>query len=102
VDQVKHIPTMKTEIYIPEIANHVPHLILAYDPGIVGITPKQVQEKLHNGRPQIELNPATGSSGRLGSHSNENTIVVGTWMLQPGEAEIVARSLRAVLEHPQA
>ena len=102
VEQVKHIPTMNTEIYIPEIANHVPHLILAYDPGVVGITPKQVQEKLRNGRPQIELNPATGTTGRFGTHSTDNSIVVGTWMLQPGEAEIVAQRLRAVLEHPQA
>ena len=32
---------MKPEIYIPEIANHVPHLILAYDPQTVGITPNR-------------------------------------------------------------
>jgi L-seryl-tRNA(Ser) seleniumtransferase len=95
--EVKSIPTMKTEIFVPEIANHVPHLMLAYDPQVVGITPKQVQERLRAQRPRIELNPATGSSGRFGSHSNENTIVVGTWMLQPGEAEIVGRQLRAVL-----
>lgn len=99
IQSVKDIPTMKTEIFVPEIANHVPHLILAYDPNVVGITPKQVQETLRNQRPQIELNPATGMTGRLGPHSNENTIVVGTWMLQPGEAEVVGRSLQAVLSH---
>jgi len=98
---VKDIPTLKTEIFVPEIANHVPHLILAYDPNVVGITPKQVQERLRSHRPQIELNPATGASGRLGTHSNENTIVVGTWMLQSGEAEIVGRSLRAALRSPK-
>jgi len=102
IQMVKDIPTMKTEIFIPEIANHVPHLILAYDPKVVGITPKQVQERLSNQRPQIELNPATGSAGRLGTHSNENTIVVGTWMLQPGEAEIVGRSLHTALANPVA
>ncbi len=97
IQMVKDIPTMKPTIFIPEIANHVPHLVLAYDPAVVGITPKQVQERLRALRPQIELNPATGSSGHFGAHSNENTIVVGTWMLQPGEAEIVGRQLRAVL-----
>ena len=97
IRMVKDVPTMKTEIFVPEIANHVPHLILAYDPAVVGITPKQVQERLHSGRPQIELNPATGTTGRLGTHSNENTIVVGTWMLQPGEDEIVGRHLHAAL-----
>jgi L-seryl-tRNA(Ser) seleniumtransferase len=36
---VKDIPTMKSGIFISEIANHLPHLILAYDPAIVGINP---------------------------------------------------------------
>ncbi len=100
---VKDIPTLKAEVFIPPIANHVPHLILAYDPQTVGITPKQVQERLRAQAPRIELNPATGAtSGRLGPHSNENTIVVGTWMMQPGEAEIVGRRLHEVLSHPNA
>jgi L-seryl-tRNA(Ser) seleniumtransferase len=99
---VKDIPTMKTSIYMPEVANHVPHLILAYDPAVVGITPQQVQEKLRAQRPSIELNPATGTSQRLGTHSDQNTIVVGTWMLQPGEAEIVGRQLRAALVNPKS
>jgi L-seryl-tRNA(Ser) seleniumtransferase len=102
VASVQDIPTLKFEIYTPEIANRVPHLMLSYDPAVVGIAPKQVMEKLRKQRPRIELNPATGTSGRFGTHSNENTIVIGTWMMQPGEAEIVARSLRAVLIHPAA
>jgi L-seryl-tRNA(Ser) seleniumtransferase len=97
IQMVKGVPTMKTEVFIPEVANRVPHLILAYDSAAVGITPKQVQEQLRSQRPQIELNPATGTSGRLGTHSNENTIVVGTWMLQHGEAELVGRSLHVAL-----
>jgi len=102
IQMVKDVPTMKTEIFMPEISNHVPHLILAYDPKIIGVTPKQVQERLRAQRPQIELNPATGSTGRLGTHSNENTIVVGTWMLQPGEAEVVGQRLHAALTNPKA
>ena len=98
---VKDVPTMKTEIFVPEIANHVPHLILAYDPQAVGITPKQVQERLRAQAPLIELNPATGTSERLGTHSNENSIVVGTWMMLPGEAEIVGRRLHEVLTHTE-
>jgi L-seryl-tRNA(Ser) seleniumtransferase len=99
---LRDIPTMQSEIYVPEIANHVPHLILAYDPAVVGIAPLEVQKRLQHGQPRIELNPATGTTGRLGTHSNENTIVVGTWMLQPGEAEIVSRRLREVLTLPRA
>jgi L-seryl-tRNA(Ser) seleniumtransferase len=102
IRRVKDIPTLKADNFMPEVANHVPHLILAYDSKVVGMTPKQVQERLPNQRPQIELNPATGSTGRLGPHSNENTIVVGTWMLEPGEAEIVGHHLHAVLANVKA
>jgi L-seryl-tRNA(Ser) seleniumtransferase len=101
IRMVKDVPTMKTSVHIPEVANHVPHLMLTYDPAVVGITPKQVGERLRQGRPSIELNPATGTSGRFGALTTENTIVVGTWMLQPGEAEIVGRQLQAVLMHPK-
>jgi L-seryl-tRNA(Ser) seleniumtransferase len=98
---VKDVPTMKASVNIPEVANHVPHLMLTFDPAVVGISPKQVQERLRQQQPSIELNPATGTSGRFGTLSTENTIVIGTWMLQPGEAEIVGRQLRAVLMNPK-
>src|SRR6202012_5382293 len=66
---VKDVPTMKASVNVPEVANHVPHLMLTYDPKVVGISPKQVQERLRQQRPSIELNPATGSSGRFGALS---------------------------------
>jgi L-seryl-tRNA(Ser) seleniumtransferase len=96
VNAVKDVPTMKTRVFMPPIANHVPHLLLTYEPSVVGIDPKQVQDTLRNQRPSIELNPATGTNSR-GIPADEKTIVLSTWMLQPGEAEIVGRSLRAVL-----
>jgi L-seryl-tRNA(Ser) seleniumtransferase len=102
VAHLNDVPTLKTEVYLPDVANHVPHLILRYDSRVVGITPVQVQARLHAGRPRIELNPATGFAGRLGTHSDENTVVVGTWMMLPGEAEIVGRRLREVLLNPNA
>jgi L-seryl-tRNA(Ser) seleniumtransferase len=98
---VKDVPSMKASVHIPEVANHVPHLMLTYDPAVVGISPKHVQDRLRQQQPSIELNPATGTNGRFGTLSTENTIVIGTWMLQPGEAEIVARQLRAVLMNPK-
>lgn len=97
VNAVKDVPTMKSRVFMPPIANHVPHLLLSYDPTVVGIEPKQVLERLRAQKPSIELNPATGTSSRVGIPSDENTIVIATWMMQPGEAEIVGRSLRATL-----
>ena len=40
VNAVKDVPTMKTRVFMPPIANHVPHLLLSYDPSVVGITPQ--------------------------------------------------------------
>jgi len=97
---VSSIPTVKTSINMPAVANHVPHLLIAYDPKVVGITPLDAMKKLSAGKPAIELNPATGMRGRLDG-ADENTIVVGVWMLQPGEAEIVAHRLHAVLTQPK-
>jgi len=95
---VKDVPTMKPSIFTPEVANHVPHLILTYDPAVVGVTPKQVQEHLRSLDVPIELNPSTGSTrAGNGMPAGPNSIVVGTWMLLPGEPEIVGRQIRSAL-----
>jgi L-seryl-tRNA(Ser) seleniumtransferase len=94
---VKDIPTMQSSIVVPKIANHIPHLLLKYDPSAVGVTVRQVQERLRAQKPPIELNPNTGNKPNQGIPSDANTLVVGVWMLQPGEAEIVARRLHEAL-----
>jgi L-seryl-tRNA(Ser) seleniumtransferase len=96
---VKDIPTMQSSIVVPRIANHVPHLLLKYDPSTVGVTVSQVQERLRSQKPPIELNPNTGNKPNQGIPSDENTLVVGVWMLLPGEAEVVARRLHAALTY---
>ena len=50
------VPTIEMHVLVPEVANHVPHLILRYDPAVIGMTPKQVAEMLRAGTPSIELN----------------------------------------------
>jgi len=95
---LKDIPTLKSEIFIPPIANSVPHLLIRYDQQRVKISPKEVAKQMHAGTPSIELNPATGSTeGSAGIPNDANKIVVGVWMLEPGEDVIVARRLREVL-----
>jgi L-seryl-tRNA(Ser) seleniumtransferase len=96
--QVKNVPTLRSEIVVPDVANHVPHLLLRYDQSRVKIAPVEVARQLREGNPSIELNPSTGHrEGSAGLHSDENTIVVGVWMLEPGEDAIVARRLHEVL-----
>ncbi len=96
-DHLKDIPTMRSKIVIPEVANHVPHLILNYDQNRIKISARDVAQQLRRGTPSIELNPATGSENSRGLTTEPNTIVVGVWMLQPGEDMIVAKRLHDIL-----
>jgi L-seryl-tRNA(Ser) seleniumtransferase len=93
------IPSVQTQIFIPEVANHVPHLLINFDQNRVKITGAEVMQKMRQGKPRIELNPSTGGApASAGLPGGPNTIVVGVWMLQPGEEVIVAKRLREVLQ----
>ena len=94
---VKGIPSVKTETVVPKIANHVPHLLIRFDPQVTGVTTNQVVEALRIGKPSIELNPNTGQKPNQGIPADPNTLVVGVWMLQPGEDAIVGQRIRTVL-----
>jgi len=94
---VKGIPSVRTETVVPKIANHVPHLLIRFDPAATGVTTGQVVDALRRGTPSIELNPNTGQKPNQGIPADANTLVVGVWMLQPGEDAIVGQRIRAVL-----
>jgi len=93
---LKGIPGVRHEIFVPPLANAVPHLLIHYDQ--TKIRPLEVAEQMRKSTPAIELNPSTGrKSGSAGLPNAEDAIVVGVWMLQPGEDVIVGRRLREVL-----
>ena len=82
------VKTVTSEVYVPPIANHVPHLRLKWDQSQVKVAPPDVAKQLREGEPSIEVNPGT----------DKDSLMIGVWMLQPGEAEIVAKRLSAVLK----
>jgi L-seryl-tRNA(Ser) seleniumtransferase len=96
-NHLKGVPGLKTEIAVPPEANRVPHLLIRCDRGKVKLSPIEVANQLRRGSPSIELNPSTGRPPSGGLPSDANTIVVGVWMLEPGEDMIVARRLKEVL-----
>jgi len=99
VKQLNSIPTLQTQIFVPEVANHVPHLLITYDQNRLKITGTEVMQKMREGKPRIELNPSTGGApASAGLPGGPNTIVVGVWMLQPGEETIVGKRLKEVLQ----
>ena len=74
------------DVFVPEVANHVPHLRVSWDAAAKGITPADAVKALRDGEPSI------------GTRAEGNALVIGVWMMQPGEDKIVARRLREVLE----
>jgi L-seryl-tRNA(Ser) seleniumtransferase len=100
---LKSIPSLESKVAIPTVAaNAVPHLLIRYDRQRVKIAPVDVAEELRRGTPSIELNPATGKRQSGGLPTDEDTVVVGVWMLEPGEDIVVARRLREVLTKASA
>jgi len=95
---LKDIPGLTHQVLVPPLANAVPHLVLRYDTARMGKSPLEVSRILRAGFPSIELNPSTGRKpASAGLPGGEDTIVVGVWMLQPGEDVIVGRRLRDAL-----
>jgi len=102
---VQNIPSVKTRIFVPPVANNVPHLLITYDMKRLKLSAKDVQAQLLQGTPSIALNPATGGDpGGLmkGLPAGPNVIVVGVWMMLPGQAAAVARRLHEVLSKASA
>jgi L-seryl-tRNA(Ser) seleniumtransferase len=83
------VPGVKAEIEVPEVANHVPHVRISWDAAAKGMTAADVVKALRDGEPSI------------GTRSEGSAVVVGVWMMRPGEDKIVARRLRQVLSGPR-
>jgi uncharacterized pyridoxal phosphate-dependent enzyme len=83
---VAPVAGVKAEIFVPEVANHVPHVRISWDAAAKGMTPNDAVNALRAGEPSI------------GTRSEGDALVIGVWMMQPGEDKIVARRLRQVLE----
>lgn len=84
----KQVKTVTSEVIVPPIANHVPHLVLRWDAASVKLTPTEAMKRLADGEPSIEACPLT----------DQERLVFGVWMMQPGDAEVVARRVREVLK----
>src|SRR5438067_3205456 len=77
---------VKADVFVPEVANHVPHVRISWDAAQHRLTAADVVGKLRAGEPSI------------GTRSEGDALIVGVWMMRPGEEKIVARRLRDVLQ----
>jgi L-seryl-tRNA(Ser) seleniumtransferase len=78
------IAGVTASITVPEVANHVPHVAIKLDPAVAGITGQEISKRMREGTPSIGVRPG-------------DELLIGVWMMQPGEDAIVARRLKDVL-----
>jgi uncharacterized pyridoxal phosphate-dependent enzyme len=103
IKMVKDIPSVETSIMVPELANHVPHLMINFDPDTIGASARELRTRLRSGTPGIELNPHTGSMRpSQGVPAQPNALVVTTFLINPGEEYALGRQIRKVLKNPKS
>jgi uncharacterized pyridoxal phosphate-dependent enzyme len=79
--QITKVPGVSTSFSVPDVANHVPHVEIFWDPRKISISPNDASHALRAGKPSIVL--ATSEQGLLAN----------SFMLQPGEEKIIADQL---------
>jgi uncharacterized pyridoxal phosphate-dependent enzyme len=89
--EITKIPGVTTKFFTPAIANHVPHMQITWDSRI-SLTPQQVSQLLRNSKPSIVMSAGEEKPG----------LAMNSFMLQPGEDQIVAEHLSRILRQRSA
>jgi uncharacterized pyridoxal phosphate-dependent enzyme len=89
--QLTKVPGVSTSFFVPDIANHVPHMQITWDSKIP-LTPEQVSKLLRSSKPSIVIGGGEGKPG----------LAMNSFMLQPGEDKIVAEQLIKILREHSA
>jgi L-seryl-tRNA(Ser) seleniumtransferase len=82
------VPGVKTGTFVPDVANHVPHLHINWDERDFGVTRAECAKQLREGEPSIEVLEDDYPQG----------MSVTPYMMKPGEDSIVAGRIKAILE----
>jgi D-glucosaminate-6-phosphate ammonia-lyase len=79
------IPGVTAEVFVPEVANHVPHVRITWGAGGPSMKAEDVVQAMRAGEPSIVI------------RNEDEALVVGVWMMRNGEEQIVAKRLRETL-----
>lgn len=83
---VKSINGVTTKVFVPQLGNITPTLEVSWDNTVIRMTTKDLQDKLRNGNPSIEV------MGR-----GDNAITITVWVMKTGQEKIVAKKLKEAL-----
>ena len=70
---------------MPEIANHVPHVVVNWSEGDLGLTSQEAVAKLLEGDPPVAV-----------SRTGEGQLRISMWMLRPGQDAVVAERVKSL------
>jgi uncharacterized pyridoxal phosphate-dependent enzyme len=79
--EITRVPGVSASFSVPDIANHVPHLEIHWDPRHISLEPREAAHQLRAGKPSIVL------------ATNETGLIMNSFMLQPGEEKVIAERL---------
>jgi L-seryl-tRNA(Ser) seleniumtransferase len=79
--QITRVEGVTTAYFVPDIANHVPHMQINWDPRRISLAPRSAADTLRKSKPSIVV------------ESTEIGLAMNSFMLQPGEERIVAEQL---------
>jgi seryl-tRNA(Sec) selenium transferase len=82
----KKIAGVSTSVIVPPVANVTPTLIISWDKSKVKVSRDEFQERLRKGDPSVEV---------MGG--KDDTLVITSWNLQPGQEKLVASRLQEEL-----
>jgi len=85
-DAVMNINGFNTEVKVPALGNVTPTLHVTWDSNKAKLTTKELQERLRNGDPSIEI---------VGNE--EGHISITSWVMKKGEDKLVAKRLKEEL-----
>lgn len=87
--EITKVSGVSTAFFVPDIANHVPHMRITWDTRI-SLTPEQAAKTLRGSKPSIVISSGEGQPG----------LSMNSFMLQPGEDKMIAAQLSKVFrEH---
>ena len=76
---------LSCETVVPEIANHVPHVVVHWSEGDLGMTSEEAVAKLLEGDPPVAV-----------SRTGDGQLRISMWMLRPGQDAVVAERVKSL------
>jgi uncharacterized pyridoxal phosphate-dependent enzyme len=95
--RVTTIAGVTTEILQPEdLSNHAPQLRIRWDGAALGITGKEVEERLLNGKPRIVVGGTSGTR----PDNMASSLTIMPYMMMAEDHKIAAQAIHALLSKP--